>query len=349
MPVALLPLIPVLLAGGKGSRLKPLSNDSLPKQFMRLDGTQDSLFVATLKRAHSITGACEIVIVTTQALLSSIREACRESGLGIAFHILVEPEGKNTAAASLLASQYIDARWGKDQAMWIMPTDHHIREHISLGAAVAQGLKPASEGNIVTFGVTPQRKTSQYGYLCTETNAETGAQKVTTFVEKPQGERLDILYDSGRAYWNSGMFVVTASTLSEEAKTYVPALFQALGDAHTKGIAWIEGMVHCFYAESKAYSALDMLPIDKAIMEKSDRLQLIPLNAGWTDIGSWESLWEISQKDVQGNAVLQGALLGESSQCIVASRKPVHIGKGLDHLVVIETEEEILITRKGAA
>jgi mannose-1-phosphate guanylyltransferase/mannose-6-phosphate isomerase len=306
------PILPVLLAGGKGARLAPLSSDDEPKQFMPFPGQQETLFAQSCARLGALPGCQDVLIVTTAAYrVMAEAQAARALPASITPHVLIEPCARNTAAASLFAAFYAHTHWA-ECVLWIMPTDHYIPDHAALctRAMEAATLAQAQQA-IALLGITPSAPSSRYGYITAE------AGKVTGFVEKPEGERLLRLFAEGKSYWNSGMFFASPATLLQEAKQHQKLMYDTLAAP----------------LDETRYANLPSLPLDKAIIEHSTSLVMLPFTGIWSDMGSWESLWEVSRKDAKGNGII--------------GKKSVVAAEGLENLVIVETEDTIFIGKKA--
>ncbi len=331
--------IPVILCGGSGTRLWPASREDWPKQFLALTN-ELSLFQNTVHRALTITGAPpdNVIVVTIDALAGAIEEQFADLFPHIKAHILREPSARNTGAAVALAAVYAAKKFGGDALLWILPSDHHIGNEPALGSAFDAALEPASAGSLVTFGIAPTRPDTGYGYIRARAGLYTDVLPVEEFVEKPNLETAKTYLASGQYLWNAGMFLFTASGVLEEFRLHAPAILEGV-------TASIEN--NDTAPEKTVYAAIPSEPFDKAVMEKTSRAVVVPANPEWSDIGSWESLWALRDKD-ENNNVTEGHTV-----CVNAKNSLIHANKtliavaGLDNIVVIETDDAILIMNKN--
>lgn len=274
-------VVPVLLAGGQGSRLWPLSTPSRPKQFLRLGGG-DSLLQQAARRAMVLTDAGHVVTVTSTHHAKMTR---RELGLlhaDLCAHLLAEPHTRNTAAASMLAALHALEHW-QDPVLCLMPCDHVVEDTDALARAVGRLVSLAAEGRIGVLGLRPAGPEEKYGYICARPEGE-AIFKVTRFHEKPDGAQAARYIMAGHCYWNSGLYVLRASTLIGEMLTYQPLIHAACVAAHR-----VAGEAKAAEYDL-AYAKIPPLSIDKAISEQSGRLALTPLDCEVRDIGTWDCL-----------------------------------------------------------
>lgn len=320
---------PVVLSGGSGTRLWPLSTPSLPKQFVPLlpGGT---LFEQTLIRLSGIEGMAAPVIVTGADLADKAGAAARDLGFPAELMIL-EPVGRNTAPAALAAAFSVPA----EEILIIVPSDHLISRAVDFGAAVALAVEEAQSGSIVTFGITPTGPETGFGYI------EMGHKKgpgylVRRFKEKPDPTEAMKLIADGRHVWNSGMFVVSAGVLIEEALAHRPELARNVRDSlqHVEN-----GIMRC----DERFRSVESISLDHAIMEKTRKAVVMPIDVGWSDVGSYDTLWELSDKDEAGNSVVGDVVLRDVSDSLIrASSRTVAVA-GLSDVVVIETADAVLV------
>lgn len=337
-------VIPVILCGGSGTRLWPASRERFPKQFLKLIGG-NSLLQETAQRAHAITGAPwdNLLTVTLGALGDQVRTQLAEIDPVAARHILSEPCARNTAAAVAFAALYIRAHFGKDAFVWILPADHHIGHTNVLAEAFHEGLAAAGDGHLVTFGIQPTRPETGYGYIRSGDRLGERGFKVDSFVEKPDLNTAKAYLDSGDYLWNSGMFLFRAGDVLNEFDVLAKDILSGVEKAMASGEENAP--------DAARYNAIPSEPFDKAILEKSGKVAVVPCNPDWSDIGSWESLWEIRAKDGNGN-VTEGEVVYESTHnCLIQSRDRLIACAGLENIVAIDTGDAILIAdrRNGDA
>lgn len=330
-------VIPVILCGGSGTRLWPASRESYPKQFLRLMN-QNSLFQNTAERALRICGAkpSSLVVVTLAAMEPPIREQLASLYPGHAAHILREPSARNTAAAVAFAADYVARTFGANAVLWILPSDHHIGDEAALADGYAAALRAAADNKLVTFGISPTRPDTGYGYIRSG-SGDGRIFAVEQFVEKPDLETARSYLASGQYLWNSGMFLFRAKTVLDEFEQLAPAILKGVreslkNDAHSP--------------DPVAYGAISSQPFDKAIMEKSAHVVVVPCNPSWSDIGSWESLWDLREKDENNNVVEGRAVTLNATNSLIQSKRKLVAVAGLDNIVVVETDDAILIMNK---
>jgi mannose-1-phosphate guanylyltransferase/mannose-6-phosphate isomerase len=306
----------LILAGGSGSRLWPLSRELYPKQLLNLNSDR-SLLQSTFDRLSAFIKPENIISITNTKHAASVKMQLGDTT------VLSEPVSKNTAPAIALAAKFIAQR-AKDAVILVVPSDHLIKDIEKFRATVEKGEKLAQEGYIVTFGVKPSYPETGYGYI----NAET-----LEFVEKPDAETAQKYLDAGTYYWNAGIFMFKASVLLAEIARLAPEI--------SKIAAGIDFPI--------PYIGFDKMPnisIDYAIMEKSDKIKLVPLESDWNDLGSWQSIYDISSKDTNSN-VFVGHVLDEGSKnSLVYSSSKLVTTIGLEDTIIVETEDAILACKK---
>lgn len=333
-------IVPVILCGGSGTRLWPASRENHPKQFLSL--LDDfSLLQNTLRRALRVSGAdaSSAVVVTLCSMEQAVRDHMSDINPAAAQHILCEPSARNTAAAVALAADYVAKTFGENAIMWILPADHHIARESALATSFQHALQAAKDGRLVTFGITPTRADTGYGYIRTgKADASGLVYDVDSFVEKPDLATAETYLADSAYLWNSGMFVFAAKAVLDQYVTHAPAILSGVRRS-------VEHSSH--RPDTETYNAIESTPFDKSIMERAANVAVIPCNPHWSDIGSWESLWEISDKDPNGN-VLEGRAVTHNTQgCLVQSKTRLIAVSGLKDIVVIETEDAILISNKS--
>ena len=332
-------LQPVLLAGGSGTRLWPLSRESYPKQFLPLLGDTSAL-QGTWQRVAELADDAP-VLVTNEAHRFIVAEQLRQLGL---HHpsILLEPAGRNTAPAIALAALHAVEKGG-DALLLVLPSDHAILKPEAFRQAVAAARGPAQTGKLVTFGVVPAYAETGYGYIRTAPGAEAGAAAaVEAFVEKPDATTAAGYVASGRYFWNSGMFLFLASRYLQALQQHRPDILQACRAA-------MAGQRHdgdFVRFDEVAFAACPSDSIDYAVMERDPDVAMVPLDAGWNDIGSWASLWQLTPQDEAGNA-LRGDVVAEACSNVYAysSHRLVAV-LGMQDTVVVETPDAILVAAR---
>ncbi|HEX6998311.1 MAG TPA: mannose-1-phosphate guanylyltransferase/mannose-6-phosphate isomerase [Gammaproteobacteria bacterium] len=330
-------LVPVILSGGSGTRLWPLSRTAQPKQFLPLVSAR-TLFQETLLRLTGLRGA-EIgapIVVCNEAHRFLVAEQLRE--LGIAPRaIVLEPVGRNTApavgAAALLAAP--------ESLLLVLPADHVITDTAAFVAAVEHALEPAADGHLVTFGVVPNRPETGYGYL--RRGDDRGSWSVLAeFVEKPNRSTAEAYVASGRYLWNSGMFLFSAAAYLQELDHHAPAMMTACRRALAESVVDAD-----FTRLGPAFHDSPSDSIDYAVMEKTSRAAVVPLDAGWSDVGSWAALHDVLEKDGDGNSLRGDVIARACRDTYVAANGRRVVAIGMDGCVVIETSDAVLVMAKS--
>lgn len=323
---------PVVLSGGAGTRLWPLSTSSAPKQFADLTGGP-SLFERTLLRLHGHPNVGAPIVVTGAAHVDAVEKASRDSGVEL-HAVIVEPEGRNTAPACLAAALATD----QDDVLVIVPSDHLIRDTETYAAHVVEAAGHARNGEIVTFGIKPRGPETGFGYI-EMGSAEGSAYRVERFKEKPDRDEAERLVADGRHVWNSGMFIATASVLLEEAAALTPEMLGLVRAA-------IQTPDHGVVRLGAEFREAEKISFDHAIMERTRRAVVIPIDVGWNDVGSFEALWSVIDQDRNGNVVTGDTVLVDVSDSFIhASSRRVAVA-GLSGVVVVETDDAVLVVPK---
>ncbi|SUD15199.1 mannose-1-phosphate guanylyltransferase/mannose-6-phosphate isomerase [Aquipseudomonas alcaligenes] len=338
-------MIPVILSGGSGSRLWPLSRKLYPKQFLALTG-EHSLFQQTLQRL-AFEGMQKPVVVCNLEHRFIVNEQLAQIGLG-AQAMLLEPFGRNTAPAVAMAALQLLGE-GRDELMLILPADHVIDDELALRKALELARVAAEEGEMVLFGIPANSPETGFGYIKAARGEDgddlvPGAYRVMQFVEKPDAMRAAEFVRSGGYYWNSGMFLFRASRYLDELRAHEPDIYDtcvlALERSKLAGGA--------LTIDAGTFECCPDNSIDYAVMEKTSRACVVPLAAGWNDVGSWSSLWDVHEKNSDGN-VLKGDVVthGSHNSFVHATSKLVTL-VGMDDVVVVETKDAVMIARKDA-
>jgi mannose-1-phosphate guanylyltransferase/mannose-1-phosphate guanylyltransferase/mannose-6-phosphate isomerase len=337
-------LVPVVLAGGSGTRLWPASRAALPKHLVDLFG-DSSLLQETVRRITAIAPFGRLVTVAAASQAMLIHRQLEALNEQFGRHVVLEPEGRNTAAAVALAAICAESVWGVDALLWICPSDHLMTRPAELHAAVAAGVVAARAGRLVTFGITATRPETGYGYIRTGQPLPDapGVLGAASFVEKPPAERARAMLAEGDHVWNSGMFLFRVGTILAELQAHVPALLAAVRAATRPGP---NGRLD---VEPELFAAVPALPIDKAVMECSDRVAVVPCAPGWSDVGSWQAIWEIEERDATGNAVSGDALVVGGRDNLVRAEGRLVAVAGVDDLAVIETADAVMVAPRADA
>jgi len=325
----------VILAGGKGTRLFPLSRENYPKQFLKLFGNK-SLFQETLLRFFPEIPPDDIFILTNESYKFLLKEQLEEIGVQIPKeNVLYEPISRNTAPAIALISKFLTEILGNpEEGLLIVPSDHFIAPKEKFLELVKKGEKAIFQGFIVTFGINPSYPSTGYGYIEVGKPVLTDTYEVVKFHEKPSLEKAMEYLKTGKYFWNSGIFGFTPKTIYGEFKNSHPQIY-----------AFIEKYPFNEFLEH--YSELPDISIDYAVMEKTKKAVVIPAYLTWSDVGSWDAVYDLAGKDERGNALRGKVIAVDTKNSLVWSNKELIITLGVENLIVVETEDTILITERG--
>ncbi len=324
---------PIILAGGTGSRLWPLSRELYPKQVISLTG-EFSLLQNTIQRLRTLPDALDPIIVVGEEHRFLTKNQIEAMGGSGRFRILLEPCGKNTAPAICGAAAFVAQQGRSRDVLLVLPADHLIRKTEPFALAVAEAAQLAQQGQIVTFGIVPDHPETGYGYIACGQGSQ-----VESFVEKPDLETAKRYLANGNYLWNSGMFALTAETLLAEMTRHVPDIVECMSKAVDKGRP--DGIFFRFDAEEMSACPADS--IDYALMEKTDKAAVVKTDIGWSDIGSWRALWEVADKDDQGNAAYGDVVLEDVHNSLVRSEHILVATVGLRDTLVVETADAVLV------
>ncbi|WP_312336612.1 mannose-1-phosphate guanylyltransferase/mannose-6-phosphate isomerase [Anaerospora hongkongensis] len=322
----------VILAGGGGTRLFPLSRQGYPKQFLRIDNEQ-SLLAQTVQRFLPVADANDLIIVTNKEYLHHVQAELKACGAEGA-HILLEPVARNTAPAIALAARYCmdQLNASSDEVIFVTPADHIIRPVTAFCKTVCLAVEMASQGKIITFGIKPDKPETGYGYIQAGEPYGSGF-VVDSFREKPDSTTAEQYVMSGNCYWNSGMFGLSIGCLQAELDSFAPEI------AGLAAKPWAEVVEN--------FADMPNISFDYAIAEKSQNVVMIPLAIYWNDIGSWDAIYDVLDKDENGNALQGDCLLVDSANSLVLGHSRLIAGIGLEDLLVVETDDVILVAKKG--
>lgn len=325
---------PVILAGGVGSRLWPLSRELYPKQLLQLTSDK-SLLQNTLGRLAAIPEVLAPIVVVGEEHRFITKSQIEQSGLFEDYEILLESQGRNTAPAIYGAARFALNKHDENVALLVLPADHLIMNQVAFVEAVESACKLAAAEKIVTFGVKPTHPETGYGYI------EKGeGEKVLSFKEKPDLASAEQYLEAGNYFWNSGMFVFTAETYLAEMKVYAAEIADSMERAVGSGKPDYE----FFRFDNGAIESCPSDSIDYALMEKTDKAAVVPTSdLGWSDIGSWQALWGVSEKDSSGNAVSGDVLLHDSSNCFVYAESSLVTAVGMEDTLIVETGDAVLV------
>ena len=330
--------MPVVLAGGVGSRLWPLSRAHFPKPFHALFGER-SLLQNTVLRAAAVTSRPPIV-VCNEATRFLVAEQLRALNLPWQC-IALEPEGRNTAPAIALAAHLAIAETSGAQLL-AMPADHRVEDAEGFVVAVKTAQSASEDGAVVTFGVAPTRAETGYGYIALEAAGQRGVQPVLAFVEKPDAERAQTFMASGRHLWNSGMFLMDAEVALAEIEAHNPEMAAAVAESVEQGESDLD-----FFRPSDAFLRSPNASFDVAVMERTARAAVLPVDFGWSDIGSWESVLEASGVDGRGNCFVGDVLPMDVDGSLIQAGHRLVAAIGVDRLVIVETADAVLVADRS--
>jgi len=324
----------IILAGGSGSRLWPLSRELYPKQLLNLNSDK-SLLQSTFERLSSFMPKKNIISITNTKHSSNVKMQLGEICEGSV--VLSEPVSKNTAPAIALATKYIMESSNSDPVILVVPSDHLIENKNKFLSTVKKGEKLAEQGYIVTFGIEPNYPETGYGYINVSSEKLESGFKVKEFVEKPDSKTAEKYLKAGTYFWNSGIFMFKASVMFSEIEKSAPEIAKISKEfdfANTDEIPYIN------------FDKMPNISIDYAVMEKSDRIALVKLESDWNDLGSWQSIYDISKKDKNGNVFIGHTLDKDSKNSFVYSSSKIVATIGLEDTVIVETEDAILACKK---
>ncbi|MCW8932858.1 MAG: mannose-1-phosphate guanylyltransferase/mannose-6-phosphate isomerase [Gammaproteobacteria bacterium] len=345
-------IIPVILSGGSGSRLWPMSRELNPKQFLSLCGEQ-TMLQETMTRLVGLEELADPIVVCNEDHRFLVAQQMKEIGVEVD-KIILEPIGRNTAPAICAAAEYIQGKnissndSGKD-VMLILAADHVIQDKESFHKVLESGYRVAQQGQLITFGIVPDKAETGYGYIKRAAlldemiEQKDEAYKVERFVEKPDLETAQKYLDSGEYYWNSGMFMFQADSILQELELFSKEIYTAVKTSVSEGTRDLD---FCRLAVD-AFSASPSDSIDYAVMEKTDKAVVLPLDANWSDVGAWSALWEVSAQDTDGNVLHGDILKHELTNSYVHSEERMIAVIGMDNCVVVETADAVLVADKS--
>ena len=335
-------IIPVILSGGSGSRLWPLSRKLYPKQFIPLKGDK-SLFQATLERVADLDGVGNIVTICNDEHRFMAAEQTRLSKINNS-DIILEPVGRNTAPAITIAALHA-VKNQPDACLLVLPADHILGDIKEFTSSVEQAYQAAKD-NLVTFGVVPSRVETGFGYIKRgQDKISENAYSVKEFVEKPDHKTAEAYIESGNYLWNSGMFLFRADMYLQEIKQHQPEIYKACVTAYEKG----EKDLDFIRLDEKSFSDAPDISIDYAVMEKTDKSAVIPLESGWSDVGSWDALWESFERDKNGNASYGDVVEEDCNGCFIHANHRLVAAVGIEDHVIVETADAVLVAPRARA
>tara|TARA_R110001592_G_scaffold69819_2_gene214191 strand:+ start:1023 stop:2423 length:1401 start_codon:yes stop_codon:yes gene_type:complete len=329
-------ITPVIMAGGSGSRLWPLSRSLYPKQFLALNG-DETMLQQTLNRLSGLSVESSVVICNEEHrfIVAEQLRCINQSGA-----IVLEPVGRNTAPAIALAANIV--MQSKDNLILVLAADHVIENEAAFIAAVNKAIPLAEKGKLVTFGIVPTEAHTGYGYIKRGTEIDNDGYQVDAFVEKPCTELATQYFEGKEHYWNSGMFLMKASRYLEELKQFRPDIYQAC----EKALANTSNDADFIRIDQVEFEKCPDESVDYAVMEKTADAVVVPLDAGWSDIGSWSALWDVNNKDTNGNAISGDSINHETTNTLIQGGERLIATVGIDNLVIVDTKDALLVATK---
>ncbi|MGL3607059.1 mannose-1-phosphate guanylyltransferase/mannose-6-phosphate isomerase [Rhizobium sp. G187] len=332
-------IVPVIMAGGKGTRLWPLSRAAAAKQFIRFLG-DETLLQKTLARVSDDALYDAPIVVTNEDFRFLVAEQAREMDVKLDA-IILEPIARNTAAAVAAAALIVRARHGSDALIQILPSDHEITVDAIYRDCVARAAKAASAGKIVTFGITPTEPATGYGYIEIGMDLGDGVHTVSRFVEKPNADVAQEMLDSGKYAWNSGMFVFSAGQMIAELEALAPEVLASVEKAIDKA----KGDLDFTRLDTESFATAPSISIDYAVMEKTPNAAVVPAAISWSDLGSWDAIWKLAGGDEDGNVVSGNVTVSDTKNSLIMSRDAHLAVQGMEGVAVIASEDAVYVGR----
>ena len=342
-------IIPIILAGGTGSRLWPLSRESFPKQFLQLTEENDfTLLQKTYKRIEDLQNLSKPIIVCNEDHRFIVGDQMRKINTD-PLAILLEPSRRNTAPAITIAAiKALEYYKGKniDPILLILSSDHHIEKIDKFKTSIQKSIELAANGNLIIFGIIPSSPSTGYGYIKAINKFKDnkyGANKVEEFIEKPDLKTAKLLFKDEKYSWNSGMFVCKASSILKELSKYAPDILENCEECLKKSKLDLD-----FHRlDESSFSRCSDVSIDVAVLEKTKKAYVLPLDCGWNDIGNWESLWNISKKDLNENSVKGNVLIKDTTKSLIRGETKLLVSLGLKDVMIIDTKDALLVANKN--
>jgi len=347
-------LIPVILSGGAGSRLWPVSRELHPKPFMKMEDGE-SLLQKTFLRAMGIPTVSEVMTVTNRDLYFKTEdEYLKVNTNKLATSFILEPVGRNTAPAIAVAALQAIKDHGKDVILLVLSADHLIEKQQAFEKAVSSAVDLAEQGYIVTFGIQPSFPETGYGYIEAVNEGESSdiasnCFSVKRFVEKPEHDKAKEYIALGNYFWNSGIFCSTAGTLIEQLKQFAPEVLKVAEQSLELTCPKVGGNSQEIQLDLGMFSQSPNISIDYAVMEKSDKVAVVTCDIGWSDIGSWSAISELQPSDENNNSVVGEALLHDVNNCYIQNEGRLIGAVGVNDLIIVDTEDALLVADKSCS
>ena len=340
-----LKLQPIILSGGSGTRLWPLSRQSFPKQYINLNSSDELSFLQkTQKRLDGITNVEKPIIICNEEQRFIVAEQMRQIGV-MPKSIILEPFGKNTAPAIAIAALKA-LKEDSEYILLVLSSDHEIKDPHNFRKAVEAGLNDAKNGKLVTFGIKPDYPETGYGYIETSESFSKSilrSLKIKSFFEKPNSKKANEYLNKDNFFWNSGIFLFKSTSIINALELYEPKLLSFCKLALNKSSSDLEFQ----RLDKDSFRKCANISIDHAVMEKTKNACVIPLTAGWSDVGNWKALWEIEKKDQNGNVITGNVLADKVSDSYVYSNKNLLVGIDLKDLIIVQTDDATLVANKN--
>ena len=343
-------IVPIILAGGTGSRLWPLSRKSFPKQFLNLLDDEFTMLQKTYKRIENLQNICRPIVICNEEHRFIVGHQMKAIDVE-PLSILLEPEGRNTTPAitvAALKALEIFKDTNVDPVLLILSSDHQIKDIHNFHMAIKNSIDIASKGNLVIFGVEPTFASTGYGYIKSEnqlSNNNSLPNKVDFFTEKPNKETAELFLKDKQYSWNSGMFVFKATSILDEIKSFTPEIFNNCKhclEISNKDLDFLR-------LEKNSFLKCDNVSIDISVFEQTKKAFVIPLSCGWDDVGSWDSIWKISKKDKDGNVIKGKILIKNTENSYIQSDERLVVGLGLENIIIVETKDAVLVANKNSS